>query len=70
MRACLDALATKPGVPAATLWTAGNWRVTCAVYSPCAIALTQVVAVKPAICAPAATGSVTLQVRLGVGGLG
>jgi hypothetical protein len=38
------------------------------VYSPYTIPLTRVVAVKPSICAPAATGFVTVQVRLGVPG--
>jgi len=68
MTACLDAFATTPGAPAGVPWTAGNWRVTCAVYSPCTIALTRVVAVKPSTCVPAATGFVTVQVRLGVFG--
>src|ERR1700686_4111383 len=69
MRACFDALAATLGVAAATPWIAGNWRVTCAEYSPCTIPLARVVAVKPSICAPAATGFVTVQVRLGVFGM-
>jgi len=68
MSACLDILAAAPGVPAATPRIAGDCRVTCAVYSPSTILLTRVVAVKPSICAPAATGFVTVQVRLGVPG--
>src|ERR1700681_209449 len=68
MRACLDALPAAPGIAAAAPLIAGNWRVTCAVYSPCTIPLARVVAVKPSICAPAATGFVTVQVRLGVFG--
>src|ERR1700732_2448783 len=68
MRACFDALAATLRVAAATPWIAGNWRVTCAVYSPCTLPLARVVAVKPSICAPAATGFVTVQVRLGVFG--
>jgi hypothetical protein len=68
MSACLDSIAVAPSVPAATPRTAGDCRVTCAVYSPSTIALTRVVAVKPSICAPAATGFVTVQVRLGVPG--
>src|SRR6266446_5553252 len=66
--ACLDTKASAPGIPAATPPIAGDTRVTCAVYSPYTIALTRVVAVKPSICAPAATGFVTVQVRLGVPG--
>jgi hypothetical protein len=66
MSACLDTIASAPGVPAATPPIAGDSRVTCAVYSPYTMALTRVVAVKPSICAPAATGLVTVQVRLGV----
>src|SRR3981081_1493662 len=54
--ACLDTKASAPGIPAATPPIAGDTRVTCAVYSPDTIALTRVVAVKPSICAPAATG--------------
>src|ERR1019366_525469 len=64
MTACLDALAATPAAPA----TAGNWVVTCAVNSPSTMVLTRVVAMKPSICAPAATGFVTAQVRLGVFG--
>src|SRR5258708_1961167 len=68
MSACLDTLAAAPSVPAAVPLTAGNWRVTCAEYSPCTVALTRVVAMKPSTCAPAATGFVTVQVRFGVFG--
>src|SRR5262249_14323174 len=68
MSACLDTVAAAPGVPAAAPRTAGDCRVTCAVYSPSTIALTRVVAVKPSICAPAATGFVTVQVKLAVPG--
>src|SRR5258706_16060920 len=68
MSACLDTIAAAPGVPVAIARIAGECRVTCAVYSPSTIALTRVVAVKPSICAPAATGFVTVQVRLGVPG--
>ena len=68
MSACLDTIAAAPGVPAATPLIAGDWRVSCAVYWPSTIVLTRVVAVKPSICAPAATGFVTVQVRLGVFG--
>jgi hypothetical protein len=32
MSACLDSAAAAPGVPAATPFIAGDWRVTCAVY--------------------------------------
>jgi hypothetical protein len=32
MSACLDTIAAAPGVPAATPWIGGAWRVTCAVY--------------------------------------
>src|ERR1700738_1153585 len=66
--ACLDTKASAPGIPAATPPMAGDTRVTCAVYSPYTIALARVVAVKPSICVPAATGFVTVQVRLGVPG--
>src|SRR5438552_297619 len=66
--ACLYTKASAPGVPAAMPPIAGDTRVTCAVYSPYTIALTRVVAVKPSICAPAATCFVTVQVRLGVPG--
>jgi hypothetical protein len=68
MSACLVAIEAAPGDPAAAPWTAGAWRVTSAVYSPCTIPLTWVVAVKPSICVPPATGLVTVQVRLGVSG--
>jgi hypothetical protein len=63
MSACLVAIEATPGDPAAAPWTAGAWRVTSAVYSPCTIPLTRVVAVKPSICIPPATGLVTVQVR-------
>src|SRR6266404_5654039 len=68
MSACLETIAAAPGVPAAAPRIAGDWRVTRAVYSPSTIVLTRVVAVKPSTCAPAATGFVTIQVRLGVFG--
>src|SRR5580704_7973941 len=68
MSACLVAIEAAPGDPAAAPWTAGAWRVTSAVYSPCTIPLTWVVAVKPSVCVPPATGLVTVQVRLGVSG--
>src|ERR1700735_549740 len=68
MSACLVAIAAAPGVPAAAPWTAGCWRVTSAVYSPCTIPLTRVVAVKPSICTPPVTGFVTVQVMFGVFG--
>ena len=42
--------------------------MTCAVYEPYTIVFTRVVALKPSICAPAATDLVTAQVRLGVPG--
>jgi hypothetical protein len=42
-----------------------HWRATCAVHSPSTIPLTRLVAVKPSISAPPATGFVTGQVRLG-----
>ena len=64
MSACLEGFVAAPCAP----WMAGSWRVTWAAYSPGTIALTRVVAVKPSICAPAATGLVTVQVRLGVFG--
>src|SRR5580700_2609999 len=65
MRACLDVA----GISAAAPLIAGNWRVTCAVYSPWTIPLMRVVAAKPSICAPPASGFVTVQVRLGVFGI-
>src|SRR6516164_3753770 len=68
IRACLDTKASAPGVPAAAPLMGGDSRVTCAVYSPYTIPLTRVVAVKPSICVPGATGFVTVQVRLGVPG--
>ena len=68
MSACLESEAWAPGVPAAAPLIAGDWRVTCALYVPYTVALTRVIAVKPSICAPAATGFVTVQVRLGVPG--
>src|SRR5580693_9072661 len=68
MSACLVAIEAAPGDPAAAPWTAGAWRVTSAVYSPCTIPLTWVVAVKPSIFVPPATVLVTVQVRLGVSG--
>jgi hypothetical protein len=68
MSACLAAIEAAPGDPAAAPWTAGAWRVTSAVYSPCTIPLTWVVAVKPSIFVPPATVLVTVQVRLGVSG--
>jgi hypothetical protein len=40
--------------------------VTCAVYSPRTIPLRRLVAVNPSICAPPATGFVTVQIRLGI----
>src|ERR1700733_8078697 len=63
MNACLDAFAATLGVPP---WIAGDWRVTCAEYLPCTIVPTRVVAVKPSVCVPPASGFVTVHVRLGV----
>ena len=66
MSACWVSVGAAPGAPAAAPSIAGDWSVTCAVYSPCTIVPTRVVAVKPSTCVPPTTGFVTVQVRLGV----
>ena len=56
MSACWVSVGAAPGAPAAAPLIAGDWSVTCAVYSPCTIVPTRVVAVKPFNLRPAHDG--------------